>query len=610
MPETKKRRHIAFWIVVPLLFVLLTALTLFYLDLANGPVFFLVFMIISLGAFFGLSIWFINKRMWVRCLPFIGLLFSLCITLVGAKPSYEDIRAYDTSEPMFTQTLHLNEGDVQGVYTEDKQVELYAGVPYAKPPVGELRWKKPEPVDKWEGVKRLTHFASRSYQAMSNPLMDGLVDIYAEKSWHPNYQMIPEQKMSEDSLYLNIWRPADTSKTYPVLVYYHGGSLTGGSSAALSTRGETFARNGVIMITVAYRLGIFGYFSHPSLVEESGTTGNFGLLDQIQALRWVNDNCANFGGDKNAITIAGESAGSSVVSALCVSPLAKGLFRYAIGESSSLIVNHPPHTFRSLNDSYETGEKILKEFGVSSVAELRNVSASQLIASKYSNSAMTLDGYALTKMPYQVYQDKENNEIALLNGYNKYEADAFVVPQYLLSPTNKDNILGRLQSEAAFGKELGQKIYDLYKDKIEKDAFSAFNEIYSVNWFIYPHESWSKMAIANGEKVYRYYFTKDNGYYGAYHSGEIIYAYGNIERSRQGFAYDDKDKALSKSMVAYWTNFIKTGDPNQSDLPRWESADSGFIIEFGNSGIAKTEDIYAPLYPLIQEGYDRVKSNG
>ena len=213
---------------------------------------------------------------------------------------------------------------------------------------------------------------------------------------------------------------------------------------------------------------------------------------------------------------------------------------------------------------------------------------------------MTLDGYALTKDPYQVYLEHENNEEALLNGYNVLEADAFVIPQFLTSPTNKDNILERLV--ATFKEEYANKIYNLYKDKIEEDAFSAFNEIFSVYWFIYPHHAWSNMALANLETVYRYQFTKTNNHLGTYHSGELIYAYGNVKNCKVKGRYNDSDIKLSEIMLSYWTNFAKNGNPNGEDLPIWNKYNSSTdkVMELGDN-VGLIDDQYLLLYSLIED---------
>ena len=213
---------------------------------------------------------------------------------------------------------------------------------------------------------------------------------------------------------------------------------------------------------------------------------------------------------------------------------------------------------------------------------------------------MTLDGYALTKNPYDIYLAHENNEEALLNGYNVLEADAFVIPTYLTSPTNKGNIKERLTN--TFGEATASKMIDLYKDEIEKDAFKVFNEIFSVYWFIYPHHSWSTLAYNNGTTVYRYQFTKENGYYSTYHSGEMIYAYGNVKNSKYGYRYNDSDKKLSDIMLNYWANFVKTGNPNDEFNPNWAKWDNNpnNIMELG-SNVGLIKDKYLDLYNIIED---------
>jgi para-nitrobenzyl esterase len=594
------RKKVIGFCIFSVIYALISLLLLFYLDLANGP---LVLLFVEIAILIGgivVRILFRDKKFFLRNVVWIGLLVLNIPVFLLAKPAFANTRAVSNEKSEQTEVLSLKSGDVVGLYNDDKTVQVYAGIPYAKPPVGELRWKEPQDVEHWDGVKECFYFAPRAYQSYGSSIMDTLVEIYSERSWHPDYNMHPRDYVSEDCLYLNIWKPNTTEKNLPIIIYIHGGSLTSGSSYASDINGETFAKNGVIMITVAYRLGIFGYYAHEDLASESenGTTGNYGLLDQIKALKWVSENAECFGGDKNNITIAGESAGSSSVSAICSSPLAKGLFKNAIGESSSVVVIEPPHTYRTYESAIATGHKIMEEFSCSTIEDMRKLDAGVLVQTKYSNSSMTLDGYALTKNPYEVYRDKENNETNLLNGYNIKEADAFVIPQNLFTPVNKDNIKDRLIS--VFGQTYAEKIMTLYSDRIQSNAFEAYNEIISVYWFIYPHHSWSKMAMDSGVNVYRYQFTKENGYYGTYHSGEIIYAYGNIYKSNHQFAYNDSDRALSDTMVKCWTNFVKTGDPGTDSLEYPEYTENGKIMEFGEN-VGLIEDRYLDLYPIIEE---------
>ena len=601
-----KPGKIIFWITFPLTTIIFSLLFIFYLDLADGPIIGFILFLILLVAFISSRVFLRNKKFLIRMIPTISFLVCSLVIGVTSKPITKNLPIFESGEKI---EITLKNGKGYGLYNKTYEVEGYAGIPYAKAPVGDLRWKETQPVEDWDGVKDFTVFASKSMQPEGNgSVFSNLANIYAAKKWIPNYKTTYTEVKSEDSLYLNIWKPHTTETNLPILVYIHGGSLTSGSSGYSDYQGIEVAKSGVIMITIAYRLGVFGYFAHQELMDESNnhTTGNYGLLDQIEALKWVNDNASYFGGDKNNITIAGESAGSSSVSALCVSPLAKGLFKRAIGESSSIVLKRPPHTYRSLDNALETGNNILKEFNCSSIEELRKVPAEQLVKTSFSNSSMTLDGYALSKEPYQVYLDKENNEEALLNGYNILEADGFVVPMFLFNPTNKDNVLERLKD--TFGNTYGQQIHDLYKPKLERNAFEAFNEIFSVYWFIYPHHKWTNYALDNDVDIYRYQFTKTNSHLQTYHSGEIIYAYGNVKHSKVPARYDSSDLELSRIMLGYWTNFAKNGNPNGENLPTWNkySKATDYIQELG-SRVGQIEDKYLELYSILDQYIDNLE---
>ena len=250
----------------------------------------------------------------------------------------------------------------------------------------------------------------------------------------------------------------------------------------------------------------------------------------------------------------------------------------------------------------------MKEFKCSSIEELRKIPASKLVNTKYGNSGMTLDGYALTKHPYEVYKDGENNEEVLLNGYNVKEGDAFCVPTYLFNPTNKKNIKARLVDN--FDEGTAEELYNYYKAAIDKDAFSTFNEVFSVYWFIQPHHSWSNMAVSNGTPVYRYQFTKENGFHGTYHAGEMIYAYGNVKNCKYDYRYNKDDLKLSETMLSYWSNFAKTGDPNGEGLPTWSlySGDGDGVMELGKN-VGKIDDRYLGVYPIIDRYIEKLLEN-
>ena len=596
-----KKKHIAFWISFPIGWILLSAVLIFYFDLSNGPLVWFIFELIFLVTLFTLRVLFRDKKKWVK-LTIWGGFIVLTISMMGldSPSTAKKCAAYYDNPVAIEQPLELNVGKVQGVYNEDKTVQIYAGIKYAQAE----RWKEPQAYT-WEGVHDGKYFAPKSMQPKSNQIVDSLMDIYSERKWRPNYLMKPiEERSEEDALSLNIWRPNTTDTNLPILVFIHGGSLTNGSSSYEDYNGENVAKHGVIMITITYRLGVFGYFAHPDLRKESlnNTTGNYGLLDQIFALKWINNNATNFGGDKNNITIAGESAGSSSVSALCTSPLATGLFKRAIGESSSLVMRVPPHTYRTEEAAYKVSKNILKEFKCKSVDELRKIPAKKLVETKYKNSEMMLDGYALPKDPYQVYAEGSNNEEALLSGYNVKEADAFVIPNFLFSPTNKKNIKQRIADNT--DQQCADAICELYKDEIEKDAFSAINEIMSIYWFIMPHHVWSNMAVESPktQRIYRYQFTKENGYHGTYHSGEMIYAYGNLGLSERQFAYDESDYALQEIMLNYWVNFAKSGNPNGEGLPIWDEYknNNDSVMELGEN-VGKIQDKYLKAYEIFEQ---------
>lgn len=596
------KKHIAFYIVYPIVALLLFAVGLFYLDLANGPLQFLFLFIGFFVIFVAVSFLLLNKKMRYRVLSWVAFLAVMFGVLAFSQPYEARKSASYARRPVKTEVLAIRDGQIQGVYTEKGDVEVYAGIPYAKPPVGDLRWKEPQDPTPWEGVRNCEYFAKKAMQEKSNAVFSSLVDIYAAKSYHMDFTYQAIEYMSEDCLYLNVWKPKGDVSNLPVVMYVHGGSLTSGTSSFESYNGETFARNGVIFVTFAYRLGVFGYLALDELATESpnGTTGNYGLLDQIQALKWVHANAAYFGGDPNNITIAGESAGSSSVSALCASPLTAGLFRRAIGESSSLVVPTPPHTFRSLAKAKEVGEQIKAEFACTSLADLRNVPADKLIQTQYVNSSMTIDGYALPKAPYEIYVEGNNHEEALLNGCNSLEADAFVVPKFLLNPTGISTIRERLASE--LDEKAADQILALYDLKTDNDAFLALNDIISAWWFVYPHYHWNKILEANGKPTYRYYFDKENHYYSGYHSGELKYAYGNVSNDKKTYRFDQSDYELEKIMVGYWTNFAKTGDPNGEGLPQWDiwNSASNKVQRLGET-VEPINDKFEQLYPIFDE---------
>lgn len=304
-----------------------------------------------------------------------------------------------------TQVKTAN-GTIEGTY--DSGINTFKGIPFAAPPVGEFRWREPQPVKNWDGILKTVAFGPRAMQ----------LPIFGDMNFRSN-------GVSEDCLYLNVWSPAKSANDkLPVLVYFYGGGLVAGDGSEPRYDGESMARNGIVTVTINYRLGIFGFFAHPELTKESPnqTSGNYGLLDQQAALLWVQKNIAAFGGDPNKVTIAGESAGSFSVSAQMASPISKNLFAGAIGESGSLLGTFEP---KSLRETEQQGSQFAKQLGINSLKELRNMSADKLLQATANQQVMSfspvIDGYFLTKLPTITFSQGEQAQVPLLVGWNSAE---------------------------------------------------------------------------------------------------------------------------------------------------------------------------------------------
>ncbi len=537
-----------------------------------------------------------GKKLPVRLLAFLCLCAALtCLLLFAVGP----VRLHPAVEGKTggtTDIVTVESGQLTGVYTADRAVEVYAGIPYAAPPVGDLRWREPQNPVPWKGVLAADSFAPMSMQPQNSTIYSSLAQIIGyhdyQVSLHDHYR----DANAEDALYLNIWKPAGEQENLPVLVYIHGGSLQTGQPWYADYRGEGLARKGVLVVNMGYRLGVFGFLATEEARAESpyGTTGNYGLLDQIMALRWVQDNIDAFGGDPENVTLAGESAGSACVSALCTSPLAKGLFRRVIGESSSVSSPHPAHSFRTLDEALEAGKETLSRFGASDLDDLRRMDAEKLVAAADTNHHMTVDGYVLEELPYESYRKGIHNEEACLQGYNAKESAPFI----LFGQANLKNYEEKIRFY--FG-DYSQDVLKAYPAATDEEAKAQWADIYSVFFFNYGHYCWSRQAIANAFPAYEYCFTKENGRLGSWHSGEEVYCYDNIPVDSR--LYDEDDRALADLFSDYLVSFIRTGDPNSDGLPRWEeSRTAAELMELGeNRGMIK--DRYLALYAILDRMY-------
>ena len=585
---------VAFWIV----YVILSVLSGAVLELNHNTLWGWALFVLLLVAFpllYRLKALPAGKM--VKALFWLGYVVVFSGILLLTWPPVKAVPASDALRPDVTGVIQTQKGKVSGVYSADHQVEIYAGIPYAKAPVGELRWRPPQDPDAWDGVLACDSFAPMSMQVTNLPIYDSLVRIIGYHDYRISLKDNYIPPVSEDSLYLNIWKPAGECSNLPVLVYIHGGSLQTGQPWYDDYSGMDFARNDVICVNMGYRLGVFGFYADDQLLEEDGTTGNYGLLDQIKALEWVRDNIAAFGGDPDNVTIVGESAGAVCVDALCVSPLAKGLFRRAILESSTLASVNPPHSYRTFDEALSSGEELLKKYGCSSTGDLRKLSAEKIVGEMNSQHHVTVDGYVLPDSPYNLRKQGIHNEEALLHGFNDQESGPFII----FDKTNLRNYESKIRSY--FG-DSADDVLKVYNATTDKEAAAYWAEVYGAVFFNYPHYCLNRLAVSEGIPVYEYLFTKKNKSLSSWHSGELKYAFHRIPEDSD--LYDEADRKLSDIMHAYWVNFARTGDPNGPGLPVFEqNAGSEMIMELGDN-VGMIKEPYLAFYGIMdgKQGFD------
>ena len=459
-------------------------------------------------------------------------------------------------------------GVVEGTI-EVSGIRSFKGIPYAAPPVGALRFKAPQPALDWTGVRQTKAFGPRAMQ----------LPVYSDMKFRSD-------GMSEDCLYLNVWTSAtDAGAKLPVLVYFYGGGFVGGDGSEYRYDGESMARRGIVAITVNYRLGVFGFLAHPELTKESEhhSSGNYGLMDQHAALEWVQQNIAAFGGDPGKVTIAGESAGSIAVSAQMASPLSKGLFTGAIGESGALMGNKKPVT---LATAEQMGTAIAADLGYKSIADLRAMTATDLMeAVKRAHFSTVIDGYFLPESPEDIFSKGEQMKVPLLAGWNSAESNYGAVLGHE-APT-VDNY------EAAVRKMYGDKADDVllqYKATTTAEVEQAATDLATDRFIAFSTWKWIDMAAATGGMpVFRYLYAHprppavggpapSQPWMGAAHSWEIEYALGNLHTNTV-YAWTPDDDKVSAVMEGYFANFIKTGNPNGKGLPEWRPMKQG-VSEF------------------------------
>ena len=473
------------------------------------------------------------------------------------------------------------EGTLVGFTMGD--VATFKGVPFATPPVGTRRWQPPEPPAPWSGKRLATDFSPACVQA-----------AYPEGSMFTS----PLRATSEDCLYLNVWsadlQPAAPA---PVMVWIHGGGLTRGTGATGLYDGTRLARKGVVVVTINYRLGVFGYLAHPELSEESpqGASGNYGTLDQIAALRWVQDNIAAFGGDPSRVTVFGESAGSWSVNHLTATPLAAGLFQRAIGQSGGNFAPMPERAraANGLPSAEAAGAQFATEAGAADLAALRAMTAAEVLAVAESTraelAAANVDGWVFPKQIAAIFAAGDHNNVDLIVGSNADEGTNLLPPPE--DPEAAWAGLGKLVG-AEFMADV-RRVYDTGAG-VAGPYYGAFRDTI----FTWQMREWARLARRSNENVYRYYFTFApaeplGGRLGAFHAAEIQYVFNNedfLQTLGLGGKPARRDRALGAAMSDYWVAFAKTGVPAPEGRPQWPrfETESDAYLEFGDTIEAKT----------------------
>ncbi|HLY91621.1 MAG TPA: carboxylesterase/lipase family protein [Candidatus Angelobacter sp.] len=477
--------------------------------------------------------------------------------------------------------VRVKQGLLSGTAGASPEVRVYRGIPYAAPPVGDLRWKAPQPPASWQGVRQATAFPKACWQTP----YPSAAAIYQAK--------LPA--MSEDCLYLNVFTPTKSpNDRLPVMVWIHGGGFTRGYSGSEAYNGENLARKGAVIVTINYRLGVFGFFAHPALSAESGhhASGNYALLDQIAALEWVKKNIAAFGGDPARVTIFGESAGSWSVNALMASPLAKGLFHRAIGESGGSF-----SPMKTLAEAEKEGEKFataLLTAGAASKAEsasgadkdilraLREKSAEEVLKAAESDIVRaTVDGWVVPQEIATVFAQGKQNHVPLIVGYNADEGTT-LAPQAV----NLKAAFFAAGVYQRYGAQADQML-KIYPAASDEQAVKSFYSAYRDQAFGWEMRTWARAATKTGHQpAYLYYFSHrppgpQSERLRAFHAAEIPYVFGTFFWP---FPWEDGDHKLSDAVTSYWVNFAATGNPNGNGLPKWPAynAADDQSLEFGD----------------------------
>ena len=450
-------------------------------------------------------------------------------------------------------------------------VKLYRGIPYAAPPVGDLRWRPPQPVVPWTGVKAADHFSPACMQPPT--ATEG-------NAWREGLGIL-----SEDCLYLNVWTPAQSSDAHlPVVVFIHGGGNVRGAASENQYDGAYFAKKGVVFVSFNYRMNVFGFLAHPDLTRESEhhSSGNYALLDQIAALQWIQSNIASFGGDPTNVMVFGHSAGSSNLSSLLASPLAHGLFERALLQSGVNIAKGIP-----LTDAEKNGENYAASLGAHSIADLRKIPAEQLLKSLPRQNGPIVDGWVLPQDVYSTFAAGKQNDVPLVVG-----SVANDTPSPPIAPTNAAAVPA--YARQTFG-DLADEYLKVYPSNDDQQAVKADLDFRS-NQAMANARRLANLQLKTGKSpVYWYWFTHTSPFpegavwgnkpakeWGAYHGGEIVYVFDAFPL--QDWAWRPVDLQLGDLVSSMWINFAKTDNPNGPGLPKWPAFDpkAGLLLNISD----------------------------
>lgn len=483
-------------------------------------------------------------------------------------------------QPDISEVVNVEGGQIEG-YTKD-DLFIYKGIPFAAPPVGDLRWKEPQPVQSWDGIKETKTFSASPFQNEPKPFY----------CWSEEF-IAPPKPLSEDCLYLNVWTGAKkTDEKRPVFVWIYGGGFNSGSTACAIYDGEEYAKDGVVFVSLNYRVGPLGFMSHPELTkEQGGHSGNYGLLDQVAGLKWVQENIEVFGGDPKNVTVAGQSAGSMSVHALMASPLAKGLFNKAVAMSGGY--GAAVRTFGQA-DADALGVQLQEALGAESLADMRSISPEKIqeaVSKVQGRFAMVFDNYML---PEGSYENKAN-VVPVLSGWTKDDGRFLSGPPMTLEQyTNSIN--------KRFG-ENAEAYLSVFKAENDEQADIMQTRLSTLGFAGVPAR---KLALNSPEPVYVYEVAHiptdkpDFPNYGAFHTSDVPYALRNLHTWDR--PWQDHDLQVQEALSNYYLNFIKTGNPNAEGLPEWKNytAENGYVQVIDNE-ITGKENYRSAEFELLSK---------